>query len=61
MHAHRPIPDCSVERENARLQALNRYDILGTPPEAAFERITRLAKKLVEFPIAMVSFIDGHT
>jgi diguanylate cyclase (GGDEF)-like protein len=57
---HRPIPDSETERESARLSALERYDILGTPPEASFDRITRLTKKLFAVPIAIVSFIDGH-
>src|SRR4030095_8217117 len=60
MHHHRPVVDSSVERETARLEALARYDVLGTPPEAAFDRITRLTKKLFTVPIAVVSFIDGH-
>jgi diguanylate cyclase (GGDEF)-like protein len=60
MHHHRPVVDSSAERESARLEALARYDVLGTPPEAAFDRITRLTKKLFTVPIAIVSFIDGH-
>jgi diguanylate cyclase (GGDEF)-like protein len=50
----------AVERESARLAALERYDVLGTPPEASFDRITRLAKKLFAVPIAVVSFADAH-
>jgi diguanylate cyclase (GGDEF)-like protein len=50
----------TVENENARLEALERLDVLDTPPEEAFDRITRLARKLFDVPIAIVSFIDGH-
>lgn len=50
----------AVEREAARLQALERYDVLGTPAEASFDRITRLAQRLFHVPVAIVSFIDGH-
>jgi diguanylate cyclase (GGDEF)-like protein len=46
--------------EDERLRALERYDILDTPPEEAFERITRLAQKMFRMPMAAVSFIDGH-
>jgi diguanylate cyclase (GGDEF)-like protein len=60
MQDHRHVPDTTVDRESARLKALERYDILGTPPEAAFDRITRLTKKLFGVPIAIVSFIDAH-
>jgi diguanylate cyclase (GGDEF)-like protein len=60
MHDHRPVSESAAERESARLRALERYDILGTPPEASFDRITRLTKKLFGVPIAIVSFIDGH-
>jgi diguanylate cyclase (GGDEF)-like protein len=35
-------------------------DILDSPSEEAFDRITRLAQKLFDVPIAIVSFIDGH-
>src|SRR5262245_17283355 len=55
-----PLSESDLERESARLKALERYDVLGTPPEAAFDRITRLTKKLFGVPIAIVSFIDAH-
>lgn len=44
--------------EGERLAALRRYNILDTPPEAAFDRITSLAARLFEIPIALVSLID---
>ncbi|MDI1283396.1 MAG: sensor histidine kinase [Reyranella sp.] len=43
-----------------RLELLKRYEILDTPPEAAFDRITALAADLFDAPIAIVSFLDGH-
>ncbi|MGA0532232.1 GGDEF domain-containing protein [Hansschlegelia sp. KR7-227] len=46
--------------EDGRLAALARYDILDTPPEEAFDRITRLAQKIFHAPIATVSLLDGH-
>ncbi|MBD2014970.1 response regulator [Microcoleus sp. FACHB-53] len=49
-----PIPDNEVER----LAALYRYRILDTPPEAAFDRLTTLAARLFEMPIALVSLVD---
>lgn len=44
--------------EGERLAALREYDILDTPPEAAFDRITALAAELFGAPIAAVSLID---
>ncbi|EYB69564.1 PAS/PAC sensor protein [Deinococcus phoenicis] len=45
-------------REAGRLQALRRYAVLDTPPEAAFDRVVRLAAQLLRAPIAMVSLTD---
>src|SRR5215207_8333458 len=50
----------SSERENARLTALHELDVLDTPREEAFDRITRLAKKLFNVPTAFLSFMDAH-
>ena len=44
--------------EEARLQALHRYDILDTPTEADFDDITRLASEICEVPISVVNLID---
>lgn len=44
--------------EAARLAAIRRYDVLDTPPDGAFERITRLAARLLKTPIAIVSIVD---
>ena len=44
--------------EAERLDALHSYGILDTPPEAAFERIARLASRMLGMPIAAVSFVD---
>ncbi|OKH41607.1 hypothetical protein NIES2101_34005 [Calothrix sp. HK-06] len=49
-----PLP----ANEVGRLEALRRYNIFGTPPEAAFDRITSLAARLFNVPITLVSLID---
>src|SRR5216684_8632859 len=46
------------ESEVARLRVLGRYQILGTPPEEAFDNIARLAAYVCGTPIALISFID---
>jgi PAS domain S-box-containing protein len=49
-----PIP----ANEPERLAALHRYNILDTSPEAAFDRITKLAARLFNMPIALISLVD---
>lgn len=47
-----------LEAEAARLSVLRRYDVLDTPPESAFDEVTRLASRLLGAPIALISIID---
>jgi two-component sensor histidine kinase len=44
--------------EKERLEAVRRYDILDTPPDGAFDRITAIAARLLNVPIAIVSIVD---
>ena len=46
--------------EPQRLIALNRYDLLDTPPERAFDHITRLAARVLGTPISLVTLIDEN-
>ena len=48
------------EGELGRLAALERYCVMDTPGELAFERITMLAKRALNVPIAILAFIDEH-
>lgn len=45
-------------RSPARLSALRRLKLLDTPAEASFDRIARLATKILDVPIALVSLVD---
>jgi len=47
------------EDEPARLAALRALELLDTPPEERFDRITRLVGRLLAAPIAIVHFIDA--
>jgi len=51
-----PLP----ENEVARLENLRSYAILDTPPEQAFDDLTRLAAYICGTPIALIGFIDLH-
>lgn len=44
--------------ETERVRALKRYNILDTPPDGSFDRITRLAALLFNTPISIVSLVD---
>jgi PAS domain S-box-containing protein len=49
-----------ILRDPARLAALGATSLAGTPPEEAFDRLTRLAVHLVGAPISMLSLLDGE-
>jgi diguanylate cyclase (GGDEF)-like protein len=49
---------CNPGGESARIDALHRYDVLDTAPEEAFDRITRLARNVLQMPFAMISLVD---
>jgi len=44
--------------EDDRLAALRSLELLDSPPEERFDRITRIAQRLFEVPIALVSLVD---
>jgi len=47
-----------VRDEALRMAAVRRYDILDTPPDGAFDRITSLAARRFGVPIAIISIVD---
>ena len=47
-----------MNREIARLRALNHYEIMDTPPERAFDDLVEVAAQVLEVPIALVSLLD---
>ena len=49
-----PVPS----NEEHRLRVLRRLEVLDTPPEAAFDRITSIASAVLGTPIALVSLVD---
>lgn len=47
-----------VENEEARLNALRNLGLLDTPPSDSFDRITRLASRLLGAPVSTISLTD---
>ncbi len=47
------------ENEAQRMAAVRRYEILDTPPDGAFDRITAIAARRCAVPIAIVSIVDS--
>ena len=50
--------DTKLLDEAGRIAALRRYDVLDTPREAGFDRITGLVSTVLNVPMAAVSLID---
>lgn len=46
--------------EGNRLEDLRSLEILDTPPEERFDRLTRIANRLFDVPIALVSLVDDE-
>ena len=46
------------EQEKQRIEELRSYSILDTDPEEIFDRIARLAQKITQTPIALISLVD---
>lgn len=52
------LPQSTIDDEERRLATLGRYGVLDTPPEQAFDDLTRLAAQVLGMPIALVSLVD---
>ena len=51
-----PVPSNEIDR----IRALRALNILDTPPEERFDRLTRLAKRVFNVPYVTISMIDTH-
>ncbi|SMD16531.1 GAF domain-containing sensor histidine kinase [Pedobacter nyackensis] len=49
-----------ITDEKERVRALKRYDVLDTPPDHTFDKLTKLAAKLLKVPVAIISLVDSH-
>jgi PAS domain S-box-containing protein len=68
-HADPPIgTDAPVQRaglsaiipQSTQVAAVRRLSLLDTPAEQAFDRLTRLAAKILHAPVALLSLLDGE-
>ena len=46
--------------EARRLETLEALDILDTPREPAFDRLTNLCQRIFDAPMSTLTLIDGH-
>lgn len=52
------MTDSTIEVEASRLAALRSYEVLDTPADGAFDRVTSLAARYFDVPIVLVSLVD---
>lgn len=55
-HRHLPRQEAAAKR---RLDALHATGLLDAPVEERFDRLTRLARRLLDAPVALVSLLDA--
>ncbi len=53
-----PVNPMLPANESGRLAALHRYQVLDTPAEVSFDRITTLAARLFKIPTVLISLVD---
>ena len=57
-HSHPESDLASVLQNEERLEALRQTSLLDSPPEEAFDRLTRLATVVLHVPVAIISLLD---
>ena len=59
VQARRVDPEVLADAEPERLAAVRRVSVLDTRTDEAVERIVRLARRLLDVPLVLVSIVDG--
>jgi GAF domain len=54
----RPAEPDAVLADPARIDALGRTGLLDSPPDEAFDRLTAMAARLLDAPVALISLVD---
>lgn len=55
-----PEPPTQPLHDRFRLSSLEATGLLDSPPEESFDRCTRLASRVLEAPVALISLVDDH-
>lgn len=55
-----PEPPTEPLHDPFRLLTLQATGLLDSPPEESFDRCTRLASRVLEAPVALISLVDDH-
>lgn len=53
-----PTVNLIPANEEQRLSAVHRYNVLDTPPDGAYDRITAMAARRFNVPISIISIVD---
>lgn len=53
-----PLADPTIITEPERLKILRDLNLLDTPPDPAFDRLTRIASYMLKAPVSLVSLVD---
>ena len=56
----RSVSGSAAVTDPQRLDALQQTGLLDSPGEEAFDRLTRLASRLLNAPVALVCLLDEH-
>lgn len=54
------VEDIGTSLETSRIDVLRQYEILDTPPDFSLDGLTRLAARIFDVPVALVSFVDTN-
>src|ERR1700712_115321 len=54
------LADIIPENEAERMAAVRRFNVLDTPPDGAFDRVTALAARRFGVPISIISIVDEN-
>ena len=55
---HRPDTPPEVIDETERMNAVRRYGMRDSPADPVFDHVTSLASRLLDVPVALISFVD---
>ncbi|PGT80759.1 hypothetical protein [Bacillus sp. AFS040349] len=51
------VSSSSLEREKRRLTELYKLNLINTPNEESFDRITRLASRIFQVPVSLITLL----